>query len=91
MSDTKPGKKPSDKDVGVPGEPNPEALPHGTTTDQIAEMESEGQAQEPEIEGATPEQDTHEGATDTAVGDRTGPGAGYDKEPEQKKDQGGVA
>jgi hypothetical protein len=33
----------------------------------------------------------HEGATDSKTGDRTGPGVGYDTEPEQVKDRGGVA
>jgi hypothetical protein len=33
----------------------------------------------------------HEGADDSEVGDRTGPGAGYDDEPEQEPDRGGVA
>ena len=33
----------------------------------------------------------HEGATEDEIGDRTGPGAGYDKEPEQVKDPGGVS
>ena len=37
--------------------------------------------------GEAPE---HEGATDEEIGDRTGPGAGYDKEPEKVKDKGGV-
>jgi hypothetical protein len=32
-----------------------------------------------------------EGATDRDVGDRTGPGAGYDNEPEQEPDRGGVS
>ena len=32
----------------------------------------------------------HEGATDDHVSDRTGPGAGYDKEPEKVRDKGGV-
>lgn len=41
-----------------------------------------------EMPPAPPE---HEGARDKEVGDRTGPGAGYDKEPEQVKDKGGVA
>jgi hypothetical protein len=35
--------------------------------------------------------DGHEGATDDQVGDRTGPGAGYDDEPQQVKDHGGVS
>jgi len=33
----------------------------------------------------------HEGATDGEVGDLTGPGAGYDDEPVQEKDRGGVS
>jgi hypothetical protein len=31
-----------------------------------------------------------EGASETQVGDRTGPGPGYDKEPVQERDKGGV-
>jgi hypothetical protein len=56
-------------------------------------MESEGQAQQPgqDVAPETPAQDSREGATDKEVGDRTGPGAGYDLEPEQEKDRGGVA
>ena len=46
---------------------------------------------EPVTEGATPDQDEHEGATDADVSDLTGPGAGYDQEPEQEKDTGGVS
>lgn len=37
-----------------------------------------------------PKTDEHEGATDEQVGDTTGPGAGYDQEPEQERDKGGV-
>ncbi|HVW06577.1 MAG TPA: hypothetical protein VHB78_16350 [Vicinamibacterales bacterium] len=33
----------------------------------------------------------HEGATEDEVGDRTGPGAGYDEEPAQEPDEGGVS
>lgn len=33
----------------------------------------------------------HEGATDAQVGDTTGPGAGYDQEPVQERDKGGVS
>jgi hypothetical protein len=40
----------------------------------------------PELE----EEPEHEGGTEEQVGDRTGPGAGYDKEPEQTDDPGGV-
>ena len=38
----------------------------------------------------TPEVD-HEGGTEDDIGERTGPGAGYDDEPEQVDDEGGVA
>ncbi|HUF47310.1 MAG TPA: hypothetical protein VMM93_05795 [Vicinamibacterales bacterium] len=62
-----------------------------TTRDASEEREKGGETREPETEGATPGQDSHEGATDQDVSDRTGPGAGYDTEPEQKKDPGGVA
>jgi hypothetical protein len=34
--------------------------------------------------------DDREGATEEDVGDRTGPGAGYDKEPQEEDDTGGV-
>ena len=37
-----------------------------------------------------PDDEGREGATEKEVGDRTGPGAGYDKEPEQEDDKGGV-
>jgi hypothetical protein len=60
------------------------------TTPQDPDRKNEPDA-EPAVEGATPDQDEHEGATDADVGDRTGPGAGYDQEPEQEPDQGGVA
>ena len=35
--------------------------------------------------------DEREGATEKHVGDRTGPAAGYDEEPQQDEDPGGVA
>jgi len=31
----------------TPNQPRPESQPHGTTSDQISEMESEGQGQKP--------------------------------------------
>lgn len=44
--------------------------------------------------GARPKKITaaveHEGATEAETGDRTGPGAGFDLEPEQVKNKGGV-
>jgi hypothetical protein len=92
MNETKSRKPARDKAEESPDKPRPESLPHGTTKDQIAEMESEGQAQQSgNNEPAKPAQDEREGATDEQVGDRIGPGAGYDIEPEQEKDGGGVA
>jgi hypothetical protein len=38
-----------------------------------------------------PDPDEHEGATEDNIGDRTGPAAGYDEEPAQVKDRGGVS
>ncbi len=37
-----------------------------------------------------PPADEHEGATEDKTGDLTGPGSGYDQEPEKVKDKGGV-
>ena len=39
---------------------------------------------------ADPAED-HEGGTERQVGDTAGPGAGYDDEPAQVKDEGGVS
>jgi hypothetical protein len=33
----------------------------------------------------------HEGATEAQVGERGGPGVGFDQEPEREKDEGGVS
>jgi hypothetical protein len=40
---------------------------------------------------ARPGAPDHEGASEREVGDRTGPGAGYDDEPSKVKDRGGVS
>ena len=40
--------------------------------------------------GAASEEE-HEGATEQQVGDRGGPGVGFDQEPEREKDEGGVS
>jgi hypothetical protein len=50
----------------------------------------------PRKRGATSGQDdearmTNEGGTEGQVGDRRGPGAGYDGEPVQVKNKGGVS
>jgi uncharacterized protein YciI len=42
----------------------------------------------PEVEH---NREDHEGATEGQTGDRSGPGAGYDDEPEKVKDEGGVS
>ena len=93
MNQTEPGNTRRHRDGEAVPPPRPESLPHGTTKDQVGEMESEGQAQQQgqEVAPESPAQDGREGATDEEVGDRTGPGAGYDLEPEQEKDRGGVA
>ena len=44
---------------------------------------------QPPSKSTDPEE--REGATDQEVGDRSGPGAGYDNEPEQERDRGGVS
>ena len=40
---------------------------------------------------ARPSAPEHEGASEREIGDRTGPGAGYDDEPSRVKDRGGVS
>lgn len=46
---------------------------------------------EPKSPAGDPDEDAHEGATEKEIGDRTGPGAGFDEEPQKVKDKGGVA
>ena len=86
--------------TSVLGNERPEAQPHGTTSDQVTEMESEGQAEKPGSEqdaraedvddlndppdGAAPDQSEHEGATEDQVGDTGGPAVGYDQGATQK-------
>ena len=41
--------------------------------------------------GRSPLKREHEGASETEVGDRRGPGVGYDEQPEQVGDKGGVS
>jgi len=36
-------------------------------------------------------EEEHEGATEQQVSDRSGPGVGFDQEPEREKDEGGVS
>lgn len=75
--------------TGASGD-KPHTQPHGTTSDQVSEMESEGQADKPGTpDGAVPDQDEHEGATEDQVGDRGGPAAGYDQGAKQKNREPG--
>ena len=71
-------KKPSPYPFPVTGHPVPAA------TEDTAEPE--GQFPAP----VEPDPDEHQGGTEDDVGDTTGPGAGYDEEPEQEPDRGGV-
>jgi hypothetical protein len=48
-----------------------------------------GNAQRPTPEVRSP--DGHEGATEDKVSDRTGPGVGYDQEPEPETGEAGVS
>jgi hypothetical protein len=41
--------------------------------------------------GVRPMPEAQEGGTESQVGDRTGPAAGYDMEPRQVADRGGVS
>jgi hypothetical protein len=45
----------------------------------------------PEDDPSNANPEAHEGATDEQVSDRSGPGAGYDQEPEKVKNQSGTA
>jgi hypothetical protein len=80
--------------VDVGDEPNDQTVRTGGPDDTA---EPEGQFPEPgsRRDSHPPDSDPrheteHEGATEDEVSDRTGPGAGYDQEPEQSPDQGGV-
>ena len=61
-----------------PTRPSPDqgGLP---SRDRQGNTEIPGNARTPDV----PSPDDHEGATEDKVGDRTGPGVGYDQEPEQ--------
>ena len=54
------------------------------TEGPLADVHNDGKA-------AVADQDEHEGATEKQVGDRSGPGVGFDQEPEREKDEGGVS
>ena len=50
-----------------------------------------GQYDENDADKGARKSEEHGGGTEDEVGDRTGPGAGYDDEPEKVKDTGGVS
>ena len=69
---------PIDAPPSDPLEPLPEPVPVPTPT-------------EPDVATGMADSESHEGATDVQVGDRTGPGAGFNAEPTKVTDTGGVA
>jgi len=74
--------RPSEQ-IREPGEPVPETDP---------EDDEESGARVPPSSAVAPGQaSAHEGALEEEVGDRTGPRAGYDDEPEQQTAPGGRA
>jgi len=58
--------------------------PKHTIPAPLADVQKDGKT-------AVPDQNEHEGATEKQVGDRGGPGVGFDQEPEREKDEGGVS
>jgi hypothetical protein len=70
-------------DREIPGEqrPNKQANKGGALSDVQPDPKNVAPANEAE----------HEGATEAQVGDRGGPGVGFDQEPEREKDEGGVS
>ena len=82
-------KKPSPYPFPVIGTERPTLRSAG---DRTVPAETEDTA-EPEGQFPAPveaDPDEHQGGTEDDVGDTTGPGAGYDEEPEQDPDRGGV-
>ena len=69
--------------------PDQSGLP---TRDRQGVTDIPGGAQRPTPEIQRPrDPDGHEGATEDQVSDRTGPGAGYDQEPEPEPGEAGVS
>jgi hypothetical protein len=64
--------------------------PPRNRTDAAGVPGEAGGSTSPDDRNARPD-DGHEGATEDQVGDRTGPGVGYDQERRQVKDEGGVS
>ena len=76
----------------MPGHPTPPIEPKRTQKDPPNEPAKPPVQEQPAPEETGDQADTdHEGATDKQIGDRTGPGAGFDEEPGKVKDKGGVA
>jgi hypothetical protein len=62
---------------------------HKTATARPNKDKARAPQARPKSQGPAVETD-HEGALENRVGDRTGPGAGYDREPEQVRNKSGV-
>jgi hypothetical protein len=67
--------------------PNPTAPQTPQTTKR--EQKDPPSTKKPPIQ--EPPEPEHEGATEDEIGDRRGPGPGFDQEPEREKDGPGVA
>jgi hypothetical protein len=72
----------------VPKKPSAYPFPAGHRVPAETEDTAEPEGQFPALVETDP--DEHQGGTEDDVGDTTGPGAGYDEEPEQDPDSGGV-
>jgi hypothetical protein len=85
MTDTKSDAKKQDPVTKRPGSgPDGDSRPLQQTEGPLADAQHDG------TQGATNAEE-HEGATEAQVGDRGGPGVGFDQEPEREKDEGGVS
>jgi hypothetical protein len=75
----------------TPERPDPAPpTPSRKQQDPPRERNKPGIEEPPDEQSAATQPDEHEGATEEETGDLTGPGPGYDQEPEKVKDKGGV-
>ena len=84
-TDTKRDVKSQDPVTKRPGVgPDGDSRPLQDTKSPLADVQHDGRP-------TSTNGDEHEGATEQQVGDRGGPGVGFDQEPEKQKDEGGVS
>ena len=84
-TDTKSDVKTKDPVTNRPGTgPDGDSRPLQSTESPLADVQHDGTHTQSSA-------DEHEGATEQQVGDRRGPGVGFDQEPEKQKDEGGVS